>query len=67
MPRSQRWEISDDCASPVDALNEHGLEAYTDVVAGFELAEVGPDALYQLHEELRRRALQQADHAFGLM
>ena len=67
MPRIEGWEISDDCATPVDALKEHGLEAYADLVAGFALEDIGPDGLVELHQEFRRRAMEQADRAFGLV
>lgn len=31
MPRIEGWEISDDCATTVDALNEHGFDVYVDI------------------------------------
>lgn len=67
MPRSRGWEISDDCATPVDALRQHRLDAYTDIVANLAIEEVGPESLAELHRELRKRAMEQADRAFGLV
>lgn len=67
MPRSKGWEISDDCATPVDALVEHGFETYTDIVADFGFDDIGPDGLGRLHRELRKRAMEEADRAFGLV
>lgn len=67
MPRIEGWEIADDCATPVDALVEHGLDGYADIVADVALENVDPEGLVELHQMLRTRAMEQADRAFGLV
>jgi hypothetical protein len=67
MPRIEGWEISDDCATPVDALKEHGLDSFADLVADFALEDIGPNGLGRVHRALRKQAMEQADRAFGLV
>lgn len=67
MPRNEGWEISDDCATAGDALNEHGLDAYADIVSELVLKGFGPEGLERLHRRLRKRALERADRALGLI
>ena len=61
------WEISEDCATPVEALEEHGLDAFGDTVAQLEPEQVNPEGLTELHRRLRRQALKRADRAYGLV
>ena len=66
MPSSKEWEISDDSATPEDTLVQHGLEAYRELVADFRIERIDPAAIEQLHCQFRKRAMEEADRAFGL-
>jgi len=67
MPVTQEWEISDECATPAQALEEHGLDGLTGTVSQMEPEQLNPEGLLELHRRLRRRALERADRAYGLV
>lgn len=67
MPHTEQWEISIDCATPEEAIQEHGLGEFSSSLADFGVEDIGPEGLMKLHQQFRQDALARADRAFGLV
>ena len=64
---SQEWDTAAFAASADDAARLMGVPEFADLLDEVDLAELGPQTIFELQEDCRRRALERADMAVGVM